>query len=107
MSAFLTDVLGSTVALTDPAGAVQTQYTYEPFGATTALGAASSNPFGYTGREKVPDCTTTGRGTTTPGCSGLFRKIRLPLRAVTSTCTPTFGIGPPGSLTRRGSSSLN
>ena len=52
MSAFLTDVLGSTVALTDPAGAVQTQYTYEPFGATTALGAASSNPFGYTGREK-------------------------------------------------------
>src|SRR2546427_10986789 len=37
MSAFLTDVLGSTVALTDPAGAVQTQYTYEPFGATTAL----------------------------------------------------------------------
>ena len=29
----LTDALGSTVALLDASGAVQTQYTYEPFGA--------------------------------------------------------------------------
>jgi YD repeat-containing protein len=49
-SALLTDALGSTVALTDPAGAVQTQYTYEPFGATSTTGAASANPFQYTGR---------------------------------------------------------
>src|SRR5207245_9548259 len=50
-SAFLTDALGSTVALTDTAGAVQTQNTYEPFGATVTTGAASSSPFQYTGRE--------------------------------------------------------
>ncbi len=49
--AFLTDALGSTVALTDPAGAVQTQYTYEGFGATTTSGPTSTNPFQYTGRE--------------------------------------------------------
>lgn len=48
---FLTDALGSTVALTDPAGTVQTQYTYEPFGATTATGPTSGNSFQYTGRE--------------------------------------------------------
>ena len=46
----LTDVLGSTVALTDDTGAVQAEYTYEPFGATTETGA-DSNPFQYTGRE--------------------------------------------------------
>jgi RHS repeat-associated protein len=50
-SAFLTDALGSTVALTDPAGVVQTQYTYEPFGQATTTGAVSPNPFQYTGRE--------------------------------------------------------
>src|SRR5438445_6099133 len=45
----LTDALGSTVALTDSTGAVQTQYTYEPFGNTS--GPASNNTFEYTGRE--------------------------------------------------------
>jgi RHS repeat-associated protein len=48
---FLTDALGSTVALTDPAGTVQTSYTYEPFGAVTIGGSASSNALQYTGRE--------------------------------------------------------
>jgi RHS repeat-associated protein len=50
-SALLTDALGSTLALTDTAGAVQTQYAYEPFGATSTTGAPSSNGFQYTGRE--------------------------------------------------------
>ena len=49
--AVLTDALGSTVALVDGSGAVQTQYTYEPFGATAASGAASTNPAQFTGRE--------------------------------------------------------
>src|SRR5262249_55223599 len=39
----LTDALGSTVALTDSAGVIQTQYTYEPFAGTTATGVPSSN----------------------------------------------------------------
>jgi len=47
----LTDALGSILALADAAGAVQTEYTYEPFGATTASGAASTNSFQFTGRE--------------------------------------------------------
>lgn len=47
----LPDGLGSTLALLDQSGAVESQYTYDPFGATTASGAAGSNPSQYTGRE--------------------------------------------------------
>ena len=47
----LTDALGSTIGLTDSSGAIQTQYTYEPFGATTPSGATSSNWYQFTGRE--------------------------------------------------------
>jgi RHS repeat-associated protein len=47
----LADALGSTVALTDATGALATQYTYEPFGATTATGPASANTQQFTGRE--------------------------------------------------------
>ena len=47
----LTDALGSTLALTDGTGAVQTSYSYEPYGKTTVSGTASSNSFEYTGRE--------------------------------------------------------
>jgi RHS repeat-associated protein len=49
--AFLGDALGSTVALTDNAGIVQTSYTFEPFGNTAASGTANSNTFAFTGRE--------------------------------------------------------
>jgi RHS repeat-associated protein len=48
---FLTDALGSTLALADSTGALQTQYTFEPFGNTSVTGAATSNGFAYTGRE--------------------------------------------------------
>jgi RHS repeat-associated protein len=50
-SNLLTDALGSPVAVTDAAGTVQTEYTYEPFGQTTIAGAPNSNPYQYTGRE--------------------------------------------------------
>jgi len=40
-----------TLALSDGAGAVQTQYTYEPFGKATASGASTSNGSQFTGRE--------------------------------------------------------
>ncbi len=45
------DNLGSAVALTDSAGALQTQYTYEPFGKTTTSGPTSGNAQKYTSRE--------------------------------------------------------
>lgn len=47
----LVDALGSTIALVDSSGAIQTRYSYEPFGKTTASGAASGNTQKYTGRE--------------------------------------------------------
>jgi len=51
MMSFLRDALGSTVALTDNTGALNIQYTYQPFGATTASGPANANPYQFTGRE--------------------------------------------------------
>ncbi|MBX3302491.1 MAG: RHS repeat-associated core domain-containing protein [Nitrospira sp.] len=48
---FFTDALGSTVALADTSGAVQTSYTYEAFGGTTQSGSISSNSYKYTERE--------------------------------------------------------
>ena len=51
---FLTDALGSTLALADSSGTLQTSYTYEPFGNTTVSGAASTNSFAFTGRELDP-----------------------------------------------------
>jgi RHS repeat-associated protein len=49
--ALLPDALGSTVALGDGTGTLQTQYTYEPFGFTTQTGATNTNSYKYTGRE--------------------------------------------------------
>lgn len=50
-SSFITDALGSTLALTDATGNLTTQYSYEAYGNTTQSGASSDNPFQYTGRE--------------------------------------------------------
>jgi RHS repeat-associated protein len=46
----LTDAIGSVIGLVNSSGSITTQYTYDPFGVTTASGAAS-NTFQYTGRE--------------------------------------------------------
>lgn len=48
---FVTDGLGSTVALANAAGAVQTSYTYEAYGKAAKSGAATTNSQTYTGRE--------------------------------------------------------
>jgi RHS repeat-associated protein len=50
-STLLPDALGSTVALGDNTGTLQTQYTYEPFGYATTSGTASTSTYKYTGRE--------------------------------------------------------
>jgi RHS repeat-associated protein len=47
----LQDALGSMIALVDASGNLVTSYTYDPFGNTTVLGATSTNPSQYTGRE--------------------------------------------------------
>ena len=48
---YLADALGSTLGLADINGNIQTQYTYDPFGATTSTGLPTSNTVGFTGRE--------------------------------------------------------
>jgi RHS repeat-associated protein len=50
-SALLVDALGSTLELADASGTLQTHYTYDPFGATTALGMSSTNAGQFTGRD--------------------------------------------------------
>ncbi len=47
---YLTDALGSTLALVDNAGA-GASYSYDPFGATTVTGTDGGNPYRFTGRE--------------------------------------------------------
>src|SRR4029077_6121367 len=50
-STFLTDMLGSTLALSDSSGNIATNYPYDPFGNVSASGASSTNPYQFTGRE--------------------------------------------------------
>ncbi|MBF6560627.1 MAG: RHS repeat-associated core domain-containing protein [Candidatus Binataceae bacterium] len=50
-STFLSDALGSTVGLVGSAGSIATNYTYQPFGATTVGGSANGNSYEFTGRE--------------------------------------------------------
>ena len=50
MATYLTDALGSVIGLTDAVGTKVIDYTYGPYGETTA-DATASNPFQYTGRE--------------------------------------------------------
>ena len=49
---YLTDALGSTIALTDAGGNIQQRYAYDPYGGYAASNAGSTNnPYTYTGRE--------------------------------------------------------
>ena len=48
---YLTDIQGSTLALTDAQGQISDRYEYTDFGETTHLSGNSSNPFLYTGQE--------------------------------------------------------
>jgi RHS repeat-associated protein len=48
---YLKDAIGSSVALADGSGTVQTEYTYEPFGKMTLSGASTTSAFAFAGRE--------------------------------------------------------
>jgi RHS repeat-associated protein len=48
---YLTDALGSTMALTNSAGASQVQYSYDSYGNMSVSGGATTNSYTYTGRE--------------------------------------------------------
>jgi YD repeat-containing protein len=65
----LPDGLGSTLALVDQSGVVQTQYTYDPFGNTAAGGQTSANSNQCTSRENDTmglDCCCAARPIDTP-----------------------------------------
>jgi RHS repeat-associated protein len=47
---YITDALGSTIALTDNSGNSQVQYSYDPYGGMNATGS-TTNSYTYTGRE--------------------------------------------------------
>jgi RHS repeat-associated protein len=49
-ASFLTDALGSTIALTGATGTTLAQYTYDPYGNMTMTGS-SLNPYQFTGHE--------------------------------------------------------
>ena len=49
--AYLSDGLGSTLGLVNSSGLLGTSYSYQPFGATSASGSASTNPNQFAGRE--------------------------------------------------------
>ncbi|HUB88265.1 MAG TPA: RHS repeat-associated core domain-containing protein, partial [Dyella sp.] len=50
---FLTDLLNSTIALTDSTGAIRQKYSYDPYGNVTPSDTTTgfTNPYQYTGRE--------------------------------------------------------
>ncbi|MCK9385938.1 MAG: DUF6531 domain-containing protein [Nevskia sp.] len=49
---FLSDAIGSTIALTDATANIQQRYDYEPYGEVKATGTTGlTNPYQYTGRE--------------------------------------------------------
>ncbi|MER7901149.1 RHS repeat-associated core domain-containing protein [Streptomyces sp. NPDC096046] len=48
---YLTDALGTVVGLANTDGTIATTYAYDPNGTPTATGAATSNPYTFTGRE--------------------------------------------------------
>jgi RHS repeat-associated protein len=48
---YLTDHLGSAIALANGSGEIGTTYSYDPFGRSTEGGEPSDNPFQFTGRE--------------------------------------------------------
>lgn len=50
-STYLTDQLGSTVALANSSGTVATTYGYDPYGVTSTAGAANDNQYQFTGRQ--------------------------------------------------------
>ena len=77
--AFLTDALGSTIGLTNSARSLATNYTYQPFGATT-MGVGLPTPIptnSPAARTMGPVSTTTGPDTTTQQQTGSSAKTRL------------------------------
>ncbi len=92
-SVFLTDALGSAVALTDSSGTVQTEYMYEPFGKSYTTGSTNSNSYQYTSRENDgTGLTTTGADTTFRPYSGLLAKTESGFMAEILTSMETFAI---------------
>ena len=60
---FDADVVGSTAAVTDPAGAVADSYAYDPFGGNLAAVESVANPFQFNGQSQASGETPMGSST--------------------------------------------
>ena len=86
-STFLTNALGLTIALTDGTGAVQTEYTYDPFGMATVTGTGNTNSYQFTGRQHMERaCSIIGHAISLLSYSGLSVKILLASPAMIRIC---------------------
>jgi len=86
---FLTDALGSTIELTDGSGNSLTQYTYEPFGNTTATGTSSNTISLPAEKTMEPESSSTGPGIIRRRSSGSSARIELGFGAGTLIYTRT------------------
>ena len=100
------DGLGSQLAQTGSTGAVQTWYTYGPFGQTTASGAASGNSNQFTGRENDGTGLYYYRARYyNPKMQRFVSPTRQARPPPAPTCTPTSATARPTSPTRPARSS--
>jgi hypothetical protein len=97
---FLSDDSGDAIALSDPSGAVRTQYSYGPFGAVSNSGTSSTNPFQF--RETQND----GTGLNYASAAGYFSPaVGLSLEGGTVSGGGFNNISPSGSDIQAGKGS--
>ena len=84
---YLSEGLGSTMALTDDSGSVENTYEYDPFGALASSTGSQDNAFTFTGEQTDP---STGLGQFVHRPVGLAREDRamvVPRRRGSDRCT--------------------
>jgi hypothetical protein len=103
ISTLVPDALGSTIGLvTANNGPIATNYTYQPFGATTTSGTANGNSYELTGRENDGTGLCFYRAATTAlPSSGSSRRtpsaspVTIPIYTLTSEMTLLTSSTPP------------
>ena len=88
-STFLADALGSTIGLVGAGGTIVSNYTYQPFGATTVGGSANANSYELpAARTTETDCTFIGDGTSARPSKTSSPRIQSASLAATQIFTP-------------------
>ena len=90
---FLSDESGSVIALTDPTGSIQTQYSYGPLGTVSMTGAASTNPYQFGDMENDGTGLYYSSGSYYNPIAGLPITGNSASGGATSNATPSAGNG--------------